>query len=111
MLKTSEITLTAGNPQDTDTDTAYSNNLTAKVTNTTGQELTAGVTQQVVLYDQTGNVVGGGTGSSDNVPQTLPVGMSYRESWTGIPAVHRATRAACTVARELLIRRDLRTLS
>jgi hypothetical protein len=97
MLKTSEITLTAGNPQDTDTNVAYSYNLTAKVTNTTGQELTAGVTQQVVLYDQTGDVVGGGTGSSDNVPQTLPAGMSYRESWTGIPAVHRATRAAYTV--------------
>lgn len=97
MLKTSEITLTTGNQQDTDTDAAYSYNLTAKVMNTTGQELTAGVTQQVVLYDQAGHVVGGGTGSSDNVPQTLPVSMSYRESWTGIPAVQHATRAAYTV--------------
>jgi hypothetical protein len=97
MLRTSEITLAAGNPQDTETDAAYSYNLTAKVTNTSGQALTAGVTQQTVLYDQTGHVVGGGTGSSDNVPQTLPVGMSYRESWTGIPAVHHATRAAYTV--------------
>jgi hypothetical protein len=96
MLKTSEITLKAGS-DDTYTDSAYSYNLTAKVTNTTGQELTAGVTQQVVLYDQAGEVVGGDTGSSDNVPQTLPAGMSYRESWTGIPAVHRAVRAAYTV--------------
>lgn len=96
MLKTSEITLTAGN-QDTYTDAAYSCNLTAKITNTTGQELTGGVTQQVVLYDQAGHVVGGDTGSSDNVPQTLPAGMSYRESWTGIPAVHPAAHAAYTV--------------
>ena len=96
MLKTSEIALIAGN-QDTYTDAAYSYNLTAKVINTTGQELTGGVTQQVVLYDRTGRVVGGGTGASDNVPQTLPAGISYRESWTGIPAVHPAARAAYTV--------------
>jgi hypothetical protein len=96
MLKTSEITLTAGS-EDTYTDAAYSYNLTAKVTNTTGQQLTGGVTQQVVLYDQAGHVVGGDTGSSDNVPETLPTGMSYRESWTGIAGVHPAVRAAYTV--------------
>jgi hypothetical protein len=71
MLKTSEVTLTKGS-EDTFTDAPYSYNLTAKVTNTTGQELTGGVTQQVVLYDAAGHVVGGGTGSSDNVPDTLP---------------------------------------
>jgi len=96
MLKTSEVTLTAGN-EDTYTNAAYSYNLTAKITNTTGQELTGGVTQQVILYDKAGHVVGGDTGSSDNVPQTLPVGMSYRESWTGIPAVGSAVRAAYSV--------------
>jgi hypothetical protein len=96
MVKTSEIRLTAGS-QDTYTDAAYSYDLMAKVTNTTGQELTGGVTQQVVLYDQAGHVVGGDTGASDNVPQTLPAGMSYRESWTGIPAVRPAARAAYTV--------------
>jgi len=71
--------------------------MTAKVTNTTGQVLTGGVTQQVILYDGAGHVVGGDTGSSDNVPDTLPAGMSYREQWTGIPAVHRAVRVAYTV--------------
>lgn len=96
MLKTSEVTLIAGN-EDTYTNAAYSYNLTAKITNTTGQELTEGVTQQVILYDKAGHVVGGDTGSSDNVPQTLPVGMSYRESWTGIPAVGPAVRAAYSV--------------
>jgi hypothetical protein len=95
-LKTSEITLKTGS-EDTYTDAPLSYNLTAKVTNTTGTELTGGVTQQVVLYDQAGEVVGGDTGSSDNVPATLPTGMSYRESWTGIPAVHPAVRAAYTV--------------
>jgi hypothetical protein len=96
MLKTSEITLTSGS-EDTFTNAAYSYNLTAKVTNTTRQQLTGGVTQQVVLYDKAGHVVGGGSGSSDNVPDTLPAGMSYREQWTGIPAVHHAGRAAYTV--------------
>jgi hypothetical protein len=97
MLKTSEITLTAGSAGDTNTDAPYSYNLTAKVTNTTGQELANGVTQQVVLYDAAGQVVGGDTGSSDNVPASLPAGLSYREQWTGIPAVRHAVRAAYTV--------------
>jgi hypothetical protein len=96
MLKTSEITLKAGN-EDTFTDAAYSYNLSAKVTNTTGQDMDGGVTQQVVLYDQADRVVGGGRGSSDNVPQSLPAGMSYREQWTGIPATDHAVRAAYTV--------------
>jgi hypothetical protein len=76
---------------------AHAYDLTARVTNTTGEALTAGVTQQVVLYDQAGQIVGGDTGSSDDVPQDLPPGMSYRESFTGIPAVQAAARAEYTV--------------
>ena len=68
-----------------------------KVTNSTPQTLTLGVTQQVVLYDQAGDVVGGGTGSSDNVPASLPPGMSYRESWTGIPTWGTAARTVYAV--------------
>jgi hypothetical protein len=97
MLGTSEVMLTAGSAGVTDTDAPYASNLTVKVTNTTGQMLNGGVTQQVVLYDAAGRVVGGDTGSSDNMPNSLPAGMSYRESWTGIPAVGQATRAAYTV--------------
>jgi hypothetical protein len=97
MLGTSQVALTAGSAGDTDTDAPYASNLTVKVTNTTGQILTGGVTQQVVLYDAAGRVVGGDTGSSDNVPDSLPADMSYQESWTGIPAVGQAVRAAYTV--------------
>jgi hypothetical protein len=96
MLKTSEVTLTAGNT-DTGTDMTHSYDLTAKVTNTTSEPVTAGVTQQVVLYTQAGQIVGGDTGSSDNVPQNLPSGMSYRESFTGIPTMQAAVRAEYTV--------------
>ena len=96
MLNTSAVTLTAGN-SDTYTDMTHSYDLTAKVTNTTGQPLTLGVTQQVVLHDQAGQIVGADTGSSDNVPQNFPPGMSYRESWTGIPATQAAARADYTV--------------
>jgi hypothetical protein len=96
MLKTGEVTLSKGN-EDTYTDAPYSYNLTAKVTNTTGSDVTGGVTQQVVLYDRAAQVVGGDTGSSDNVPATLEPGISYRESWTGIPAVGLAASAAYTV--------------
>jgi hypothetical protein len=96
MLKTGEVTLSKGN-EDTYTDAPYSYNLTAKVTNTTGSDVTGGVTQQVVLYDRAAHVVGGDTGSSDNVPATLEPGISYRESWTGIPAVGLAASAAYTV--------------
>lgn len=97
MLKTSEVTLKAGSTEGSLTDMAHAYDLTAKVTNTTGEELTSGVTQQVVLYDQAGQIVGGDTGSSDDVPQDLPPGMSYRESFTGIPAVQAAARAEYTV--------------
>lgn len=96
MLMTSEVTLKAGS-EDTYTDMAHSYDLTAKVTNTTGEPLTLGVTQQTVLYDQAGDIVGGDTGSSDNVPHGLRPGQSYRESWTGIPALRAAIRAEYTV--------------
>ncbi|MFB7736165.1 hypothetical protein ACFC08_17625 [Streptomyces sp. NPDC056112] len=96
MLATSELKLSQGS-EDTFTDAPYSFNLTVKVTNSSGQPVTDGVTQQVVLYDAAGKVVGGDTGSSDDVPANLPSGMSYREQWTGIPAIGKATRAVYTV--------------
>lgn len=96
MLKTSEVQFSQGS-HDTYTDAPLSYDMNDKVTNTTGRELTGGVTQQVVLYDASGNVVGGDTGSSDNVPQDLGTGMSYRESWTGIPALRPAVRIVHSV--------------
>jgi hypothetical protein len=96
MLKTSDLVLTKGS-DDTYTDAPLSYSLSVKVTNSTRDELTGGVTQQVVLYDAAGHVVGGDTGSSDNVPDHLPAGMSYREKWSGIPALGKATRAVYTV--------------
>jgi len=96
MFKTSGLTLAQGH-EDTNTNAPYSYNLTARVTNSTHDDITRGVTQQVVLYDAQGHVVGGDTGSSDNVPDNLPADMSYREQWTGIPAVAKATRAVYTV--------------
>jgi hypothetical protein len=96
MLKTSEVTLAQGSDE-TFTDAPLSYDVTAKVTNSTHDEIRMGVTQQVVLYDAAGHVVGGDTGTSDNVPDHLPVGMSYREKWTGVPALSKATRAVYTV--------------
>jgi hypothetical protein len=96
MLRTEELTLKQGH-DDTNTNAFYSYNLTVKVTNSTHGVVAGGVTQQVVLYDAKGSVVGGDTGSSDNVPNSLPTGMSYREEWTGIPAVAKAVRAVYTV--------------
>lgn len=96
MLKTSELKFAKG-PEDTYTDAPLSYNLTVKVTNSTRDELIGGITQQVVLYDAAGHVVGGDTGSSDNMPDSLPAGMSYREKWTGIPALSKVTRAVYTV--------------
>ena len=95
-LQTRQIRLAAG-AQDTNTDAPFSYNLSANVTNTTGYELAGGVIQQVVLYDTTGRVVGGDTGSSDNVPESLPISMTYREIWTGMPAVGKAARVVYTV--------------
>lgn len=96
MLKTSELALSEGS-DDTYTNAPLSYSLSVKVTNSTRDEITGGVTQQVVLYDAAGHVVGGDTGSSDNVPDRLPAGMSYREQWTGIPALRPAVRAVYTV--------------
>jgi hypothetical protein len=96
MLRTSEVMLKTGT-EDTYTDMAHSYDLTAKVTNTIDEPLTVGVTQQTVLYDQAGNIVGGDTGSSNNVPHGLRPGQSYHESWTGIPALRPAVRAEYTV--------------
>ncbi|OIV36831.1 hypothetical protein BIV57_14300 [Mangrovactinospora gilvigrisea] len=96
MLRTSEITLALGS-EDTNTNAPYSYDLTAKVTNDISREVDGGVTQQVVLYDSAGHVVGGDTGTSDNAPDSLPTGMSYREQWTGIPALHHAVRAVYSV--------------
>ncbi|MET7776309.1 hypothetical protein ABZU94_10470 [Streptomyces mirabilis] len=96
MLRTSGTTLMLGH-EDTYTNAPYSYNLSVKVTNSTQDVVSGGVTQQVVLYDAHGQVVGGDTGSSDNAPDNLPAGMSYREQWTGIPAVAKATRAVYTV--------------
>lgn len=92
LLETSEVEIDEGNA-DTYTDAPLSYNMTAKVTNTTGNKIVGGVTQQVILYTADGDVVGGSTGSSDNVPETLPDGASYREKWTGIPAIDAADTA------------------
>ncbi|MFJ3248406.1 hypothetical protein [Streptomyces sp. NPDC086782] len=97
MLATSELKLTKGSRDDLITDDPHSYNLSVKITNNTRNDLKSFVTQQVVLYDAAGKVVGGDTGSSDNVPDTLPAGMSYREQWTGIPAMAQAARAVYTV--------------
>lgn len=96
MLATSELKLTKGGP-DTFTNAPGTYDLTVKVTNSTTQTISFGVTQQTVLYDQAGNVVGGDSGSSDNVPDSLPPGMSYRESWTGIATWGTVARAGYTV--------------
>ena len=58
--------------------------------------MAGGVTQQVVLYDSAGRGVGGDTGTSDNAPDSFPTGLSYRESWTGMPAMSKAARAVYT---------------
>lgn len=97
MLKTDEIRLSASRDE-TYTNAPFSYSVSAKVTNTTDRSLMEGaLTQQVVLYDNSGRVVGGDTGSSDNAPERFPADMSYREQWTGIPAVTKAARAVFTV--------------
>ncbi|MCE0445391.1 hypothetical protein CFC35_35825 [Streptomyces sp. FBKL.4005] len=79
MLGTGKVTLTTGTPDDLVASAPHSYNLSVKVTNNTHDPVSGGVTQQVVLYDAHGQVVGGGTGMSDNVPDDLPAGMSHRE--------------------------------
>lgn len=97
MLASSELKLTQGSRDDLFTNDPFSYNLTVKVTNNTHSDLNGMVTQQVILYDAAGQIVGGDSGSSDNAPDNLPAGMSYREQWTGIPAQDKATRAVYTV--------------
>ncbi|MGC9541569.1 hypothetical protein [Streptomyces sp. UG1] len=75
MLKTGELKITEGGRDDLFSDAPYSYNLSVKVTNSTGRDMADGVTQQVVLYDKDGSVVGGDSGFSDNVPESLPAGM------------------------------------
>jgi hypothetical protein len=84
LFQTTSVQLVRGT-EDTYTDAKYSYNMQDTVTAT--QQCDGGVTQQVVLYDASGNVVGGDTGTSDNAPDHLTVGMKYREQWTGIPAI------------------------
>ncbi|MFI1767503.1 hypothetical protein ACH41H_36400 [Streptomyces sp. NPDC020800] len=97
ILATSQLTLTKGSRDYLPASIPSAYDMTVKVTNNTDETVTGGVTQQVVLYDAKGNVAGGGTGMSDNAPDSLPAGMSYREKWTGIPATAKATRAVYTV--------------
>ncbi|MGW1006503.1 hypothetical protein [Streptomyces sp. NPDC002520] len=97
MLATSKLKLTQGSRDDLFTNDPYSYNLTVKVINSTHGDLRGMVTQQVILYNAAGQIVGGDRGSSDNAPNNLPAGMSYREQWTGIPAHGKATRAVYTV--------------
>ncbi|MFI5973530.1 hypothetical protein [Streptomyces sp. NPDC051452] len=96
-LATSDQTLTRDSSGDQYTGAPYAYDLAVKATNGTRAAVSGGVTQQVVLYDAKGSIVGGGTGASDNAPDTLPAGASYREKWTGIPAVAKAVRAVYTV--------------
>jgi len=96
MLRTSEVTLKPGDTQYSDLPRAY--DLTAKVTNSTGETLTGGVQQDGVLFSQDGQVVGGfGMDSSDDVPDTLGPGESYRENVTTIEAVQTAARVEYVV--------------
>ncbi|MEU3526740.1 hypothetical protein AB0E62_23210 [Streptomyces sp. NPDC038707] len=96
-LGTSQVKLTEGDHDDLLTSAPHAYDLSAQVTNNTHDTVSVRITQQVVLYDAHGQVVGGRTGASDNVPNDLPSGVSYREEWTGIPATAEAVRAAYTV--------------
>ena len=98
MLQTSEVTLKSGDTTYADLPNAYAYDMTAKVTNTTGEKITGGVQQDGVLFNQAGRVVGGfGIDSSDDVPDTLAPGESYRENASTIEAVEAATRVEYTV--------------
>jgi hypothetical protein len=97
LLHTARARLTKSRPEDNNTNAKYSYNLSVEVTNSTDQEIGGGVTQQVVLYNASGHVVGGGTGSSDNVPTRLLPGDRYREQWQGIPAVAPAKSVSYSV--------------
>lgn len=97
LLKTSRPRLVKGRAEDNYSDSRYTYGLSVEVTNSTDQEIDGGVRQQVVLYDSQGRVVGGGTGSSDNVPGRLAPGDRYREQWQAIPAVAPADTVSYSV--------------
>jgi hypothetical protein len=98
LLQTSQLKWTTGDKEELVTEDPFAYDLSVKVTNNTGQELGgSGVTQQVILYDAAGHIVGRGNGWSDNVPNSVPADASYREQWTGIPAVSRAASAVYNV--------------
>jgi hypothetical protein len=97
VLKTGKPVLANGNAADTFSDTAFGYNLSVVVTNSTDQKIGNDVTQQVILSDTRGQVVGGGSGASDNAPTVLAPGERYREVWTGIPAISRAASATYNV--------------
>lgn len=100
MLKTSELELSEGDVSMSFVEAGYAYNITVVVTNDTGRTLNSLVHQQVVLYDASGNPVGGGGSWSDNKPDVLSDGDSYREEWTNIPAVSPAVSASYSVWQE-----------
>ena len=98
MLKTSGLTkLSKGDVSMLYIPAPYAYDFSVKVTNSTGQVLSAPVHQQVVLYDASGKPVGGDNGSSDNQPKTLDAGASYREVWTDTPSFGPAASAVYSV--------------
>jgi hypothetical protein len=89
LLKVSGAKLSKGDSTFTPDSLPY--DLRVKVTNDTEQPLSDFmVHQQVILYDTDGQPVGGSEGSSDDQPDSLDAGQSYLETWTGIPAAHKA---------------------
>jgi hypothetical protein len=100
LLPSSELKLAKAGDEEKIAESPYAYDMTVKVTNNLAGTLTSdanGVHQQVILYNGSGEIVGGGAGSSDNQPNDLAPGASYRESWTGIPAWKAATRAVYSV--------------
>lgn len=97
LLKTSELKLRESDKSFMTVNAAYAYDLSVRVTNDTSRSLSTSVHQQVILYNASGNPVGGGDGSSDNQPDMLDPGASYREEWTQIPAVSPAASARYSV--------------
>jgi hypothetical protein len=100
LLPSSELKLARAGDQDDVVESPYTYDMTVKVTNNLAGTLDSfanPVHQQVILYNGSGQIVGGDAGASDNQPNDLAPGASYRESWTGIPAWQAATRAVYSV--------------
>ncbi|AKN73662.1 hypothetical protein QR97_31385 [Streptomyces sp. PBH53] len=74
LLGTGKVTLTKGSPDDLFASAPYSYNLSVKVTNSTHDPVSGGVTQQVVLYDTHGQVVGGAPAPRTTCPAACPRG-------------------------------------